>query len=594
MGGGVATLKRWRGCPPGRAGGGFGAGGAGAPPGGGGGARRRAFAAGPALLALGLLVWVYHNLGPKRLSGVVLGGGGRPRLAPVRQGGAEAVGEGAAGSGASGAERAPELVGSVAEARPAREGAASQRVEAELSGQGQILEEAGTRSDNEGDAEENGAGGSSGIGVGVGQGLGASKMPQRSPVGDLRTPSTPPLEGGGTGVREGGASSRDELQPPLKGGINATPRDSCVEPALPDSHPFHVVVGGHKYLSDEQVAHHYLWDLQIPNMKIIIYRRVRLEKPARRWSGPCGMTAEERLIINRGREASALFDYVLAVRRGDTGLQPPRAFAFVHGHAAIAWHTSCQAMFSRILNFYMQLVQPSTHLEGLERHMMSLTSKASGGLKHIVKLSDHRGLSQGIKGSGEEYLSRTATVFHREETRAKEECFRIFRRHGLDLPYGTKARFRGQSASFVSSWDRFDAAPIGMLEEMLVRFTARNMTDTTFIPELKKDITREYFWSIHCFEFSVYELFPDPPVDLPPLTEQQVRQFYSKKMATQNSFPWPVKKVERMERCKKAAKGCAPRCLMNKESVFPILKKTDERNLAAGLPELAFHPAAAS
>ena len=246
-------------------------------------------------------------------------------------------------------------------------------------------------------------------------------------------------------------------------------------------------------------------------MKIVIYRRLRLQKPGRRWAGPCGMTAEERLIINRGREASAFFDYIAAVRRGDLGPRPPRAFAFLHGHAAIAWHTSCQAVYTRILNFYMQMVQPKAELEGLERHMLSLTSKATGAPKYIRKLSDHRGLSQGIQGSGEEFLSKTNTSFHREEEQAKERCFEIFRRYGLGLPYGTQATFRSQSASFVTSWERFATPFAGLAEEMLARFTAKNMTDNIFIPELKRNVTREYFWSIHCFEFSVYELFPPRP-----------------------------------------------------------------------------------
>ena len=392
--------------------------------------------------------------------------------------------------------------------------------------------------------------------------------------------------GGQSDSGEAGPPTENAVPPTIKGGINVAPRDGCLAPALPDDEAFHIVLGGHKYLSDEQVAHHYLWDLQIPNMKIVIYRRVRLQKPGRRWAGPCGMTAEERLIINRGREASAFFDYIAAVRRGDLGLRPPGAFAFLHGHAATAWHTSCQAVFTRILNFYMQMVQPKAEMEGLDRHMLSLTSKASGGLKGITTLSDHRGLSQGIRGSGEEFLSKTNTTFHREEEEAKQGCFEIFRRYGLDLPYGTQARFRSQSASFVSSWERFATSPAGLAEEMLARFTAKNMTDTLFIPELNRNVTREYFWSIHCFEFSVYELFPPPPSS-PALTGRQVRQFYSKQFA-RDSFPWPVQKNERMARCKKAVKGCSPKCIANRESVYPALQRADARNREAGLPEVAF------
>ena len=105
------------------------------------------------------------------------------------------------------------------------------------------------------------------------------------------------------------------------------------------------------------------------------------------------------------------------------------------------------------------MVQPVGPLEDLERNMMSFTSKASGGLKSLKVLSDHMGLSQRIRGSGKEFLSGTNTTFHREEERAKEEYFNVFRRHGLDLPYGTQAKFRSQSLSFVSSCERFRIAP---------------------------------------------------------------------------------------------------------------------------------------
>ena len=201
-------------------------------------------------------------------------------------------------------------------------------------------------------------------------------------------------------------------------------------------------------------------------------------------------------------------------------------------------------------------------------------------------MSDHRGLTQGIQGSGEEFLSKTNTSFHREEEQAKERCFEIFRRYGLDLPYGTQATFRSQSASFVTSWERFATAPAGLAEEMLARFTAKNMTDNIFIPELKRNVTREYFWSIHCFEFSVYELFP-PPASSPALTGRQVQQYYSKQFARDN-FPWPMQKSERMARCKKAVKGCKPKCIANRESVYPELQRADKRNRDAGLPEIAF------
>ena len=65
-----------------------------------------------------------------------------------------------------------------------------------------------------------------------------------------------------------------------------------------------------------------------------------------------------------------------------------------------------------------------------------------------------------------------------------------------------------------------------------------------------------------------------------------MRQFYSKQFAKDN-FPWPVQKNERMARCKKAVKGCSPKCIANRESVYPALQRADKRNREAGRPEVA-------
>jgi len=130
------------------------------------------------------------------------------------------------------------------------------------------------------------------------------------------------------------------------------------------------------------------------------------------------MRATERLIPNRGREPGAFFDYAASVHDN-----PPRAFAFLHGHAAISWHTSCEAVFSRILLYYEALATNSATVPHLDKHMMSLTSKPHGenkGIKHV----DGIGLVHGLTTAADPvkfYLSETDTTFHQLENRTKKE-----------------------------------------------------------------------------------------------------------------------------------------------------------------------------
>ena len=72
--------------------------------------------------------------------------------------------------------------------------------------------------------------------------------------------------------------------------------------------------------------------------------RARRLAELRTWSNGCGMRAEERLLLlNHGRDAAAFYDY--AAWRYDA---PPQAVAFLHGHGALAWHTSCETVFTRV------------------------------------------------------------------------------------------------------------------------------------------------------------------------------------------------------------------------------------------------------
>ena len=112
-----------------------------------------------------------------------------------------------------------------------------------------------------------------------------------------------------------------------------------------------LVFAGHEYATDFES--HYLWDLALSNVNIVLYRRERTDLALRTWSNGCGMRAEERLLLpNHGRDAAAFYDY--AKWRYDA---PPQAVAFLHGHGALAWHTSCETVFTRITAYHEYLVR---------------------------------------------------------------------------------------------------------------------------------------------------------------------------------------------------------------------------------------------
>jgi len=84
------------------------------------------------------------------------------------------------------------------------------------------------------------------------------------------------------------------------------------------------------------------------------------------------MLGKEKLLTpNHGRDGAALYDYVIAHYNN-----PPIVTAFLHGHVAHAWHTSCHAIFTRITRYYLGLAQPTVYpnIAG----MITLTSKPNG------------------------------------------------------------------------------------------------------------------------------------------------------------------------------------------------------------------------
>ena len=135
-----------------------------------------------------------------------------------------------------------------------------------------------------------------------------------------------------------------------------------------------IVLAGHAYEVDFDA--HYLWDLALPGVNVVLYRRERADVPLRRWTNGCGTRAEERLLLpNHGRDAAAFYDYVLW--RYDA---PPRAVAFMHGHGALSWHTSCEVVFTRLSLYHDHLQRSTSPVDSqrasdsfLDENMITLT-----------------------------------------------------------------------------------------------------------------------------------------------------------------------------------------------------------------------------
>jgi len=268
---------------------------------------------------------------------------------------------------------------------------------------------------------------------------------------------------------------------------------TCIGPLLPPG-AFHVVIAGWNYVED--FADHYLWDLGLTNAHFLLYRRVRLEIAPRKWKAQCGMTGEEVLLPNRGREASAFYDYML--NHFD---HPPLAVAFLHGHAANSWHTSCESVLSRIPIFYTKIS------DGANAHipsMLTLTSKADGT---SLRPYDWFG--------GRRLYDADSARLHGRKQQTIEKCKKVIGesrlQNRLALQYFVDGGVRRPEmhsccASFVLNGANFGRIPRQLLEN-LKAFTMNAEVD-------------EKTAATHCFEFIVYAMYGDD-------TSSVTRPYYS-------------------------------------------------------------------
>ena len=240
----------------------------------------------------------------------------------------------------------------------------------------------------------------------------------------------------------------------------------CETPTLPRN-TFHIVIAG--YAAKTCFAH-YLWDLGLSNADVFIYRRTALGEPVKSWTGPCGMRAQEVLLApNAGRDGAAFYDYVLQVYK-----QPPAAVMFVHAHGGIAYHTSCEAMFSRAHMYYQSLAR--VNYTGLSKHMMTLTAfgEEFGAGRYTVAYED--------------------APFDAIEGAEADQCKDILAKWGISI--NKEEHFFSCCATFIVPGERLVMYPQGFYQDL-----------KSLVMDPKLDVQNT---GRVCFEYIIYALFNEP------------------------------------------------------------------------------------
>jgi hypothetical protein len=312
-------------------------------------------------------------------------------------------------------------------------------------------------------------------------------------------------------------------------------RARCESPSLPRG-SVHIVVGGYKYKKAEagirfEANHNYLLNLGLTNAIIFWYRRVHANEPLRQVQGPCGIQLTERLLLpNHGRDGAALFDHILEIY----DKPPPKSIIFLHGHAAHAWHTSCESVFARTAYVYRDLVAESSFLTNnnphrirvdanatgtVRNHMMTLTSTSDGTRNYDFK--DWEGVQKANTtrpGFFEEEVTGYTTRSRRlgeatlsSNKTAPSPCGLFLERWKHTLaPYTSRApSYHSCCASFVVPGDRIHRFPREFYEEL----------QAVLIYEGYPDANTGRF----CFEFIMYQLWGDTHGHF---SEEQYQRFY--------------------------------------------------------------------
>lgn len=231
----------------------------------------------------------------------------------------------------------------------------------------------------------------------------------------------------------------------------------CEIPSLPKS-AFHVVIAGYKH---RETSEDYSYLFSLTNVQFFHYRRQFATVPLTAVHEMCGVVVEEKLMLpNHGREAAAFFDYAYEHYEN-----PPEVVAFLHGHAAISWHTTCNSVYSRLLLTYRQLTN-----EIFPMRMYTLTgNKKQNKFERRLQLEPN-------------------------DQALVDKCHTIFTSHNTSLRVAGRDHFYSCCASFIIPGKSLRMYPKSLylsLRNYHLMSTDDNMAGR------------------YCFEFLIYDMFSD-------------------------------------------------------------------------------------
>lgn len=345
--------------------------------------------------------------------------------------------------------------------------------------------------------------------------------------------------------------------------------DHCESPSIQAEKEkgMHIIVGGFKRNETHgfSMTSNYLSDMGLTNADIYWYRRIDLDVPeAPAIDLPCGMTLHERVMSpNRGRDGSAFYHHLLQVYDN-----PPEAIVFLHGHGAkYAWHTSCDAVFGRVIHYYRDLAlvsqsksdkvakddeQSNNNNKEKEKrvsnHMMTLTSSFMG-----TKYYQHKWFGQSrwkvdamVDTPGRPQVSPPwyfpSQIFPRYYSKGTAPCRDLIRRWKDVIPKHSRSNpYMSASccASFVLPGDRVRRYPRELYQELFDVLTDEKNDD--------------YEIGKQCFEYLVFDLFHDDGL----FEFQDVLKFYDEADALVHGKKRYSERTEPDESVVKRLQNCA-------------------------------------
>ena len=246
--------------------------------------------------------------------------------------------------------------------------------------------------------------------------------------------------------------------------------DGCLSPSLPRGRALDIVIAG--YEANTNVS--YLFDLGLTNSRVLVYRRVEANVPLRSWTGPCGVSVEERLLLpNHGRDAAAFYDYM--VENYDMF---PGAIVFLHGHGPFGdYRTESRNVLGRISSYYQSLALR----EPISQHMVNLNTPKRKG--KVNRFDDFHG-------------RKAFDPFHGA---SDPLCYVILDKYHVVSDTDFTG---GCCATFILPSEKAVYYPRALYEEL-----------GTYVRETSYDDSQT---ARHCFEFIIVRIFHERPIESQP------------------------------------------------------------------------------